>query len=65
MLRRITDVAVSLVALAALAPLLVVTALAIVIGSPGNPVYLARRVGKGGRLFRMWKFRTMVQTQHG
>lgn len=53
----------SLLALAGLIvciPLLVVIALAIVLDSPGNPFHLAWRVGKGGRIFRMWKFRTMA-----
>ncbi len=41
-------------------PFLAVIALAIVIDSWGNPLYGARRAGKGGIPFRMWKFRTMV-----
>jgi lipopolysaccharide/colanic/teichoic acid biosynthesis glycosyltransferase len=60
MLRRITDIAVSAAALTVLAPLLAVTALAIVLDSPGSPIYMAWRIGRGGRPFRMWKFRTMV-----
>jgi lipopolysaccharide/colanic/teichoic acid biosynthesis glycosyltransferase len=35
-------------------------ALAIKFGSPGPVFYRARRVGRGGQPFRMWKFRTMV-----
>lgn len=36
-------------------------ALAIVVSSPGGAFYWACRVGKDGRRFRMWKFRTMVR----
>ena len=34
--------------------------LAIAVGSPGAPLFRQRRVGRFGRQFRMWKFRTMV-----
>jgi lipopolysaccharide/colanic/teichoic acid biosynthesis glycosyltransferase len=59
-MRRTIDILVSAVALAVLAPLLALVALAIVVDSPGNPVYLARRCGLHGRIFRMWKLRTMA-----
>ena len=42
-------------------PVLVLVALAICIDSPGNPFYRANRIGKDGRPFGMWKFRTMVK----
>jgi len=60
-MRRSLDVIVSLAALLLLSPLLLLIALVIMVDSPGNPLYLGWRAGKGGRLFRMWKFRTMVQ----
>jgi lipopolysaccharide/colanic/teichoic acid biosynthesis glycosyltransferase len=43
-----------------LVPLFGLVCTAIIIESPGNPFYGGWRVGKNGRLFRMWKFRTMV-----
>jgi lipopolysaccharide/colanic/teichoic acid biosynthesis glycosyltransferase len=46
--------------LAVISPLLAIVALAVVIDSPGNPFYRGRRAGKDGKIFRMWKFRTMV-----
>jgi len=60
-MRRVVDITVALTGLLLLSPLLAVLALAIAIDSPGNPFYLAWRAGRGGRKFRMWKFRTMVQ----
>jgi lipopolysaccharide/colanic/teichoic acid biosynthesis glycosyltransferase len=36
-----------------------IIAAAIVIDSPGSPLFIQERVGKDGRLFRMYKFRTM------
>jgi lipopolysaccharide/colanic/teichoic acid biosynthesis glycosyltransferase len=60
-MRRIIDVAVTLVVLPILTPLFALVMLAVVIESPGNPFYGGWRIGKGGRRFRMWKFRTMVK----
>src|SRR5215469_1642953 len=59
-MRRIVDVLFSLAFLLTFSPLLAVIALAVVIDSPGPVMYLAPRSGKEGRIFRMWKFRTMV-----
>ena len=44
-----------------ISPLLLLVALAICIDSPGNPLYKARRIGKNGIPFDLWKFRTMVK----
>lgn len=57
--KRAFDVLVSALLLGLLLPLLALIALLIVITS-GRPVlYGQDRVGRGGRVFRMWKFRTM------
>jgi lipopolysaccharide/colanic/teichoic acid biosynthesis glycosyltransferase len=54
------DVTLALSGLVLLSPILVGVAAAIRLGSPGPILYRARRVGRGGRPFSMWKFRTMV-----
>ncbi|HME05715.1 MAG TPA: sugar transferase [Bryobacteraceae bacterium] len=59
-MRRAVDILVSTLILAGLAPLLLLTGLAVVADSPGSPLYFAERCGLQGRRFRMWKFRTMV-----
>lgn len=66
-MRRAIDILLSLTALVLLSPLLLLIGMAIVIDSPGGPLYLAWRVGRGGGRFRMWKFRTMSagSAQHG
>jgi lipopolysaccharide/colanic/teichoic acid biosynthesis glycosyltransferase len=57
---RILDIAISLVALLFVLPLMIVTAVAIKI-QDGGPVFFGhRRVGRAGRTFRCWKFRSMV-----
>jgi len=58
--KRLFDVVVSLVAIVAVSPLLVVLALAVLLDS-GRPVLFRQtRVGMNGRTFRLLKFRTMV-----
>ena len=54
------DVAGSVLALTVLLPLLPLVALAIRLDSRGPVFYRARRVGRTGRCFGMWKFRTML-----
>lgn len=57
---RWVDVAIALLGLMVLAPLLGVLALAI-IGSSGLPViFRQQRVGQGGRMFYLYKLRTMT-----
>ena len=58
--KRIVDVLVSGIALLILAFPLAAVALAIKLDSKGSVFFRQERVGKGGRVFRVWKFRTMV-----
>jgi lipopolysaccharide/colanic/teichoic acid biosynthesis glycosyltransferase len=57
--KRAMDIVLSAFGLVVLAPLIAVLALAIKLDSRGPVLYRAVRVGKGGRLFRQLKFRTM------
>lgn len=57
--KRALDVSVAVVALVLLIPLMCV-AMGIAAGSGGAPLFRQRRVGRFGREFTMWKFRTMV-----
>jgi len=59
-LKRSMDVVVSLVLLVLLAPVLIVTAVAIRLTSAGPAIFAQERVGREGRTFRCYKFRTMV-----
>jgi lipopolysaccharide/colanic/teichoic acid biosynthesis glycosyltransferase len=58
-LKRGLDLSVGAVALAATAPLMVATALAIRLDSPGPIFFRQERVGKGGESFFCYKFRSM------
>lgn len=59
-LKRAVDIVLSFTALEMLAPLMGLIALAIRITSAGPVFYFGLRVGRGGRTFRMIKFRTMA-----
>ncbi len=58
-LKRAIDLAGSLVLTTLLLPLFALIAFAIRATSKGPVFYKARRVGKGGRYFTFWKFRSM------
>jgi lipopolysaccharide/colanic/teichoic acid biosynthesis glycosyltransferase len=59
-MKRLLDIALSLVALLLLSPVLLATAAAIVLDT-GRPVFFRQvRVGRGDREFGMFKFRSMV-----
>ncbi|HEV7829893.1 MAG TPA: sugar transferase [Pseudonocardiaceae bacterium] len=57
--RRAVDLAVVVVALLVLAIPMLLIATAIKWGSPGPAFYRQQRIGRGGRPFTMYKFRTM------
>jgi len=60
-LKRILDLLGILVGGAVFLPVLLVLALLIKVDSLGPIFYCHRRLGKDGKNFRLWKFRTMVE----
>jgi lipopolysaccharide/colanic/teichoic acid biosynthesis glycosyltransferase len=58
--KRVIDVALASVALAILAPFLTLLLVAVAADTGASPVFVQVRTGRGGRTFRMFKFRTMV-----
>jgi len=57
--KRILDIIVSLVVLVVFFPLWLLIAIAIKVTSPGPILYVADTVGKNGKIFPFYKFRTM------
>jgi lipopolysaccharide/colanic/teichoic acid biosynthesis glycosyltransferase len=57
--KRLVDILVAGLGLTSLAPVLGTIAAAVRLDSPGPALYRARRVGRGGVEFTMYKFRTM------
>jgi len=58
-LKRGFDLSLTLIALPLLAPLLLLTAIAIKLDSPGPIFFKQKRIGLGNRLFSVYKFRSM------
>ena len=57
--KRIFDVVVSFVGLVVLLPVLLVIGLLIKLDSPGPVFFCQERVGQNGRIFKLYKFRSM------
>ena len=57
---RLLDAVASGLGLIVLSPLLLLTALAVRLDTPGPVFYRAQRVGKDGVPFRLYKFRSMI-----
>ncbi|WP_395396254.1 exopolysaccharide biosynthesis polyprenyl glycosylphosphotransferase (plasmid) [Novosphingobium sp. BL-8A] len=66
--KRLFDVGVATIGLVVLMPLLLATALAVKLDSPGTILFRQPRIGRSNKLFEMYKFRSMrteVQDLHG
>ena len=59
-LKRIFDLVVSSVALITLSPIFAITSVLIKVEDPGPVFFRQNRVGLKGRLFLIWKFRSMI-----
>ena len=64
-MKRLFDILASLFGLIVLSPLFLVLSLMIVIDSRGGVFFRGERVGKNGKLFRIFKFRSMVPDCEG
>lgn len=58
-LKRAFDIVVAMTGIVVMAPVLLLTALLIRLESPGPVLFVQTRIGRGNRLFRMCKFRSM------
>lgn len=63
--KRLVDIIFSVILLVIFSPIILIVAVAIKLNSKG-PILAdtPERVGKGGKLFKMYKFRSMVQNAH-
>jgi len=59
--KRFFDICVSLVALIIFSPLFLIFSLCIKCDSKGPVFFKSKRVGRQGKLFTMWKFRSMME----
>ena len=58
--KRIFDFFAALIGIIILSPIFIIVSIAIKLDSPGNIMFLQKRVGKCGKEFDIFKFRTMV-----
>ena len=58
--KRFFDIILSLLGLIILSPILLITAIAIKIESKGPVIFKQERIGKNGKVFKIYKFRSMV-----
>ena len=58
--KRAGDIILSALALILLSPLYLLTAIGVKLSSPGPIFYAQERIGKGGKPFNIYKFRSMV-----
>ena len=59
-LKRVIDIVLSIIGLIVLSPILLITVILIKVESKGPAIFKQKRVGKDGKLFDIYKFRSMV-----
>lgn len=59
--KRIFDICFSLLFLLLFSPIFLAVAGAIRVNSPGKIFYISERVGRNGKIFHIWKFRSMQE----
>lgn len=64
-MKRLFDIVASGIGLILLSPIFLILSIMIVIDSPGGVFFRGPRVGKNGKTFRIFKFRSMVKDCEG
>ena len=59
-IKRTFDIVMSLIGIIILSPIFIIVSILIKIDSPGNILFLQKRVGRYGKEFNIYKFRTMI-----
>lgn len=60
-MKKAFDILIAFISLVILAPLFTIIGLLIELDSPGPVIFRQKRVGKGGKEFFMYKFRSMIE----
>jgi len=61
LIKRVMDIVISAILLLVLSPLMLALLILIPLTSKGSPIYLQVRIGKDGKPYTIYKFRTMVK----
>ena len=59
--KRVFDLVICIFVLPVVSVLIMLIAVVIALDSPGSPIFTQERIGKGGRRFLLYKFRTMAK----
>jgi lipopolysaccharide/colanic/teichoic acid biosynthesis glycosyltransferase len=59
--KRIIDIIGAILGIVLFSPLMLITAMAIKLESSGTIIFYQYRVGKDGKIFKMYKFRSMIE----
>ncbi|NLB80516.1 MAG: sugar transferase [Clostridiaceae bacterium] len=59
-IKRVIDIVISLIGLIVLSPFLALIAIVIKVDSEGPVIFKQKRLGKDGKIFEIYKFRTMI-----
>lgn len=59
-IKRLMDITSALAVALIFSPIIILVAIAIKLDSPGPIIYKQKRIGKDGKIFDLWKFRSMV-----
>ncbi len=62
--KRMVDIVISAFLLTLAVPIVVLASLLIKLTSPGSILFKQRRIGLNGRMFTLYKFRTMIEDAH-
>ena len=60
-IKRLFDIIISILGLIITSPILIITAIAIKLESPGPVIFKQERLGLHGRVFKIYKFRSMCE----
>lgn len=60
-IKRTFDIVISLISLILLSPILLIIAIAIRLEDGGNAILVQERIGLNGKLFKFYKFRSMIK----
>ncbi len=63
--KRITDIIIAVIALVVLSPVLILSALILLLTGEHEVLFIQKRVGYKNKLFKIWKFASMLKNSSG
>jgi len=60
-IKRVVDIILAIIFITLFSPIMLITAICIVLESPGSPIFTQKRLGRGKKNFKVFKFRSMYK----